>query len=202
MEIPPTPLWPLSLVGGLVTAAIAVYVWTRRQVPGAYVLFAAMVAIAELCITAALEERSPTLAGQIFWLRVQIVGYAFVPVFWFLLTLSYVGHPLPGRRAAALYVIPAITILLHWTNAWHHLYWSRVWIDRTGPITIMGRVYGPGLWTFMGYTYVLMAAGVFMLLRYLPRGRVQRRRTFAFLVAMALPLAANVLYMYEWFPVR
>lgn len=202
MEILPTPFWPLSLASGLVMGTLAVYVWTRRSVPGAYVLFAVLVSTAELCVTGALEERSTTLAGHVFWLHIQILGYAFAPIFWLLVTLDYVKRPLRSWQAAALFLLPVAAVLMHWTNAWHHLYWSRIWIDRTGTAPIMGRAYGAGFWVFVGYSYLALGGCTFLLLRFLVTSRTQHMRTLVLLGGMLLPCVANILYLFEWFPVR
>ena len=203
MEIPPTPFWPLSLASGLVMAALAVYVWLRRKsAPGSYVLFAALSAIGHICLTAALEERCTTLAGHLFWLHVQIPAYATVTVLWLLLVLNYVDRHLSPRYVAALFVVPVATVLMHWTNDWGHLYWSRVWVDHSGPAPIMGRTYGLGTWFFTAFNYVMVAAGLVLLLRFLSTNPLQRRRTLLLIGAMLLPFAANTLYYYDALPIR
>jgi len=182
--------------------ALAGYVWSRRRVAGAYVLFAALLSIADLCISGGLEGRSTTLAGHVFWQHVQILGYGSISVCWLLLVLEYTGrHPSP-RRAAMLFLVPVAAVAMHWTNGWHHLYWKRVWIDRTGPAPIMGREYGAGFWVFVAYSYLLLAAGVFVLLRFQRQRRTQSLRTLILLAAMLPPSLASLLYMFEWFPIR
>jgi|GEM_PF-2603914 len=203
MEIPPTALWLLSLASGLLMAIMAAYVWWRRHsAPGAYILCAALAAIAHICLTAALEEHATTLAGHLFWLHVQIPAYSCVAVLWLLLVLNYVGLRLPRWGVASLFVIPLATVFVHWTNSWGHLYWSRVWVDRSGPAPIMGRVYGPAIWVFMTFTYAMVSVGAYLLLRFLPAHPMRRRRTLVLLGAMVLPFVANTLYFYDLLPVR
>jgi PAS domain S-box-containing protein len=182
--------------------AMAVYVWTRRSLTGAYALFGTLVSVAYLLLFGAAEERSTTLAGHVFWQHVQIPGYAAMPVCCLLLALTHSGRPLRGWRAAALFAVPAGGVLLHWTDAWHHLYWRLVWIDRTGPAPIMGRTYGPGFWVVVTYSYLMIAGSVLVLVDFLLRSRAQRKRTVLFLVAVSVPCAASILYVFDWFPVR
>jgi PAS domain S-box-containing protein len=193
----------LSLVSGLLMVALAVYVWLRRKsAPGSYILFATLAAIAHICLTAALEERCTTLAGHFFWLHVQIPAYACITVLWLLLVLNYVDRPISSRRVATLFVIPAATVLMHWTNDWGHLYWSRVWVDHSGHAPIMGRTYGLGTWFFTAFNYVMVLSGLFLLVRFLTANPRQRRRTLLLIGAMLLPFAANTLYYYDLLPVR
>ena len=183
-------------------AALAVYVWTRRSVAGAYSLFATLVSIAFLLLTGAIEERSTTLAGHVFWQHVQITGYAAMPVCCLLLAFTYVARPVRGWRAAALFLVPASGVLVHWTNQWHHLYWSSIWIDRTARTPIMGRAYGAAFWILVAYSYLMTVASAFLLVNYLVRSRAQRTRTLVFLGAILFPCVASVLYVFDWFPVR
>src|SRR5450631_3424305 len=187
MQIQPNPLWPLSLGSGLAMGALAAYTWTRRFVPGAYVLFAALISICYLFVWGALEERSTTLAGHVFWQHIQIPGYAAMPVCCLLLALGYVERPLRGWRVAALFAIPVAGVLLHCTNPWHHLYWTRVWIDQTGPKPIMGRTYGVGFWLSVTYSYLITAASTLILVDFLPKNKALRPRTLTFLFGILLP---------------
>jgi PAS domain S-box-containing protein len=183
-------------------SSLAVYVWTRRSVTGARVLFATLVSIAELCLAGALEDHATTLAGHVFWQHVQIAGYAAMPVCAVLLCLGYVGHPWRGWRVAALFVIPVGGVLVHWTNQWHHLYWTRVWVDRSAATPIMGRSYGVGFWICVIYSYILVVAAGAILVPFLVRVRAQRMRTAVFLIGILLPSAASLFYVFEWFPIR
>ncbi len=202
MQLQPTTFWPLTLGSGLGLAALAVYVWTRRSAAGGYALFAILVSISYLFLFGTLEARSATLAEHVFWQHVQIPGYAVLPVFCLLLTVRYTMHPVRGWWAAALFVVPVAGILLHWTNDWHHLYWSRTWIDRSSQAPIMGRTYGVGFWICVAYSYLIAGSSVFMLLKFLARNRARRMRTFVFLGAILLPTVASLIYVFEWFPVR
>jgi PAS domain S-box-containing protein len=183
-------------------AALAVYVWTRRSVSGAYVLLATLISIGYLLVLGAIEERSTTLAGHVFWLHAQIPGYAAMPVCCLLLALGYAARPMRGWRVAALFVVPAAGVLLHWTNDWHHLYWSRIWIDQTGQTPLIGRTYGVGFWICVAYSYLMTGISAFILVAFLARNRAQRLRTLVFLGAILLPCVASLLYVFEWYPVR
>jgi signal transduction histidine kinase len=183
-------------------AALAAYVWTRRSVSGAYALFATLFSIAYLLVVGAIEERSTTLAGHVFWQHVQIPGYAVMPVCCLLLTFYYVARPLPGWRSAALFLVPVAGVLVHWTNDWHHLYWVRIWIDRTAQLPVMGRTYGAAFWLLVAYSYLMTGISIFLLAGMLVRNRAQRMRTLVFLGAITLPCGASLLYVFEWFPVR
>ncbi len=142
MHLLQTSIWPVTLGSGLGVAVLAVYVWTRRSAPGGYALCSILASIAYMLLTGVLEERSTTFADHLFWLHVQIPAYAVLPVCCLLLALSYTLRPMRGWRAAVLFVVPAAGVLLQWTNAWHHLYWTRIWPNGASRIPAVGRAYG------------------------------------------------------------
>jgi signal transduction histidine kinase len=183
-------------------AGLAAYVWRRRFVSGAYALFATLLSIAYLLVVGAIEERSATLAGHVFWQHVQIPGYAAMPVCCLLLALNYAARPPRGWRPVVLFLIPVAGVLVHWTNDWHHLYWVRIWMDRTARIPVMGRTYGAAFWLLVTYSYLMTGISIFVLAGTLVRNRAQRMRTLLFLGAITLPCGASLLYVFEWFPVR
>jgi PAS domain S-box-containing protein len=201
MDLLRTPFWALPLVTGFGAAILAAYVWTRRAVPGARVLLAALLCLAHWSIASAFEGRSTTLDGRLFWWQVEILGFAAIPISCFLLTRTYVGRPVRRRMAVVLYLVPAAAVLMLWTNDWHHLYWTRIWVDRSGPVPIMGRAYGEGFWVFAAYSYAAMAAGVVQIAAFLIRQHTERRRTLVFLGSVCMPWLANAIYIFDLNPI-
>ena len=201
MEVPAV-VWISPLVTGSAVAVLAGYIWLHRTVPGARILFAALLSVAYWSMTGGLEYRCMTVEGRLFWWRLEVPGLVMVPVLWFLLAYSYTGRPWRGWRAAALFVPALATVLMHWTSPTYHLYWKRMWIDTSGPIPTLGRVYGPGLWGYVVYSYVLITLTVITLLRHAWRHPAQRRQTSVLLASMMLPWVANVMYVFNVPPLR
>ncbi|HWB97333.1 MAG TPA: histidine kinase N-terminal 7TM domain-containing protein [Bryobacteraceae bacterium] len=190
------------MASGLVIAMASAYIWTKRSVPGAYLLLVAVGSVAWVCLAAAFEQRSATLADRIFWLHVQTPAYAAAPVCCFLMVRHYVRRPIGGRWSAALFLIPLYAVLLNWTNDWHHLYWTRVWVDRTSGVTLTGRVYGPGFWPYVAHTYLMLAASLYTLARSLRRKHMRSGQTLVMMAAVAVPFVASVLFVFHLLPIR
>src|SRR5262245_57545758 len=60
--------------------------------------------------------------------KLQYFGVALAPPLWAIMGLAYVGRRewLTPGRLAAFFIVPAITILLAFTNDSHHLLWRRL----------------------------------------------------------------------------
>ena len=201
MEVP-TIVWVSPLVTGGAVGVLAGYVWLHRTVPGTRILLAALLSIVYWSLTSGLEYRCLTADARLYWWRLEVPGIAAVPVLWYLLTRTHIGRPLRGWRAAALFAIPLATVAMHWTSSRYHLYWQRMWIDRSGPVPTLGRVYGVGFWVFVGYSYLLISVGVVLLLRFALRHPGQRRQTLVLLGSLLLPWVTNVMYVFEIEPLR
>ena len=104
-------------------------------------------------------------------------------------------------RIAALWIIPAFTVVMVFTNDWHHLIWQSVGINQlpTGPDTYY--VHGPVFWFATVYDYILMAIGTFLLFQTLRQERdVYRKQSAILIVAAAVPWLGNILYLSDLNP--
>jgi len=201
MTLPPALYWVLPLVTGSAIAVLAAYVWLRRSVPGARPLFAALVCIAYWSIATGLEYRSQTLEAHVMWWRAEVPAFCSLPVCCLLLVCCYIGRPIRGWRIPVLFLMPAATLVMHYANGWFHLYWTRIWLDRSGPLPTLGRVYGPGFWTSASYSYLLLVLSFVLLLVHFVRRPDQRGPTLVLLGSATLPWFANIIYVFDWSPV-
>ncbi|MFB6228135.1 MAG: histidine kinase N-terminal 7TM domain-containing protein [Halobacteriales archaeon] len=158
----------VSLLAGssLVTAGLGTHAWRRRDDHGARP-FAFMMAAATVwsaCYAVALTQ---TGGARLFWERTQWFGIATIPVFFFLFAMEYTGRDrFTTRRAvAALSVVPAVTLLLVWTNPAHGLIWRSYAFTETGGITVIEQWFGGWYWVNLLFAYGLVVAGSIALLR-------------------------------------
>lgn len=82
------------------------------------------------------EINAPTFDRAQFWNRFQYLGIPFVSALWLTISLMYTGYFYPLKRwlLALIYAVPVVSLLLRFTNHWHHLYFAalsyRVYDDR------------------------------------------------------------------------
>lgn len=98
--------------------------------------------------------------------RLQYLGIAFVPVPWLLFTLAYTGYDefVSARVAAALSVVPVVTIVLVWTNP-ADVFWTYSEVVLRDGIPVELHTYGPWFWVNLVYSYTLIGVGTFLVLR-------------------------------------
>jgi signal transduction histidine kinase len=190
------PLALALLLNGALAAALAVYAWPRRALPGARPFIAINVLAALASWAYAAHLQADDLAGRQFWLRMRFSWQAGLPLAVLVLCLELSGHRalVAGRRLAALTAIPLFFIALVWTNPWHELFLRRAPLDSASVAALtLGAVPGPGFWVFMAYAGVTMILSLLLLIdRSLGAGGVARSQSVLLLFALAIPLVATV----------
>jgi signal transduction histidine kinase len=128
------------------------------------------------------------------WTKLQYFAIFSVPPLWLLFSADYVRVPwLQGRGIRrAVFVIPALLVIVVLTNEQHHLYYLGA--DRVAGVTVYR--WGPLFWVGAAHSYLFMAGGTLLMLRGLrlfpPAFRGQ---TFLFVCAALIPWLGNAAYI-------
>jgi PAS domain S-box-containing protein len=194
-----TPFTLPLIFSGLISLAVAAVMWRRRPAVGAGPLALAALAAALWSLENAAEVACTRLEDKLFWANLEYLSITAIPVLWFTLAARYasLGRRPTRSQLLLLFVIPAVTNLLVWTNEYHGLIRQNVRLDLNGPYPIVAKTYGPWLWVHVAYVYSLLAAGsVFFFRLALRAPRVYRGQAVSLLVAGLLPWVTNVAYLY------
>ena len=186
-----------------VTLAIAVPAWQRRHWAGGHLLAALMTAVSLWSFAVGAESVSVVLRTKIFWSQVEYIGYGLTSSLFLLFVLQYTRniHRLKPLWFAGLFTIPAITIALAWTNPLHMLLWSGFTYVETTNIVIYHR--GPWFWVFAGYTYLLSAISIGVLIRAYIKACPHHKTLYCTIILSAVfPLLTGILYMIGWVPFK
>ena len=143
------------------------------------------------------EITQDSLAGKVLFVRLQFIGLSLLPVLWLLLTLEYVRVRLPRVVTLFLFLIPAVTQVLVWFIPPPNLFWVHPGLTGTiGRYMMIDYDYGPWFYyVHTPYTYLLiLVTAVFYVRAFLLYHRGYRKPIIYLLVAVALPLGADVLY--------
>ncbi len=194
----------ILLASAVMVAAVGIYAWRQRRVPGARPVAVISATAAAWSLANALEMAGTDLPTKLFWANVQYVCYGILPLASLAMTLHYAGQEqwLTRRRLAWLAVIPAITLALVWTEPLNGLVRQDVSLDTTGSFPVISKTYGPWFWVFAGYSYVLFSIAVYLLVQALRRASpLYRGQPMILLIALCLPLVWNILYSFGLSPV-
>ncbi|MBN1376059.1 MAG: diguanylate cyclase, partial [Dehalococcoidia bacterium] len=148
-------------------------------------------------ITYAGELSSLHLQGMLFWLSLEYLGVATIPVLWLMLALLYSGREqfVTTRSTILLFIVPVIIIVLVATNEIHHFVYRAVSLDTDGPFPMLSLERGPGYWINAVYAYVTLATGVvFLLDRLRHTHEMYRKQVVAMLLALLVPWVLNLFY--------
>ena len=153
----------------------------------------------------ALAISSVGASGDMWWTKVSYLGIVFMPVAWFVFCAEYSGATTRfGRREwVMLLVVPAITIVLVFTDGWHHLVWQDLRTTPGAGTPAFSPGFSTWFWVHTAYSYGVLLFGAALLVRMAIRSRrLHRTQTIVILVGLALPLVANVLYLADLQPRR
>ncbi|WP_135302909.1 histidine kinase N-terminal 7TM domain-containing protein [Haloarcula amylovorans] len=187
------------VASGVFVAALAMYAWERRDRVGAKPLAVLLTGQAIWCGCAAAAVLSRGTWWALFWSRAWYVGVALSVAGLFVFALEYTGHEKwLGRRTyvvlaiepALLLVAAAVTPSLLYTTAGQ------------SPARMLGWtiVSGDLFWAHVVYSYLLIAVSSVLIIRFaLSSGELYRKQVYGFLIAIFLPWAGNIAYLFTDF---
>ena len=103
-------------------------------------------------------ELSSSTAETIFLsLKIEYLGAPLVAVFWFIFALHYNDYSIKSKTVLALlFVIPAITVVMLYTNDQHHFHYKTFVVDTSGPFPVA--VTQKGWWYYVDFIYKMFVA--------------------------------------------
>jgi PAS domain S-box-containing protein len=117
-------IWPM-LASAVLMAALGVYGWRRRTVPGALPFVFSMLFWSLMAMGAVLELAAVDVVAKISWLKFQFFwqGPGAVAGVWFVLAYAHLSRFLTRRNLILLSVFPLLGSVLILTNDAHHWIW-------------------------------------------------------------------------------
>jgi diguanylate cyclase (GGDEF)-like protein/PAS domain S-box-containing protein len=185
------------LIAAAFSAAVALAAWQRRAAPGAGGLMFYLIAQAVWAGTYALRWLVADPAAQLFWLDATYFGVACNVTFMLICILDLTGraHLLTRRNLALLAVVPLLTVLLLWTDAWHGLFFGG---QHSTSAILSG---GPWFWFFVLYSYAQIVVLIVLLIQaFLRAASLYRLQIGSLLFATALPVIGNLLSLAGFSP--
>ncbi len=191
-------LIPISLILlSALYAGVGLLIWGRRPglaiTPFAWMMFG----VAVWSLGYGLEFLAPSLSGKLFWVKIEFIGAFSVAIFLFFFCAAYTGHSnlLTKRNQALLWIIPVITLMLAWTNQYHHLIWEATSIGNFGRLTFLASDFGIWMWLQVAYSYTLIVlAFVFLILEVVRSPRPYNLQAGIVLLGVLFPWVGNFLY--------
>ncbi|GAB4243354.1 MAG: hypothetical protein Kow00129_02440 [Thermoleophilia bacterium] len=184
---------------GTVSLLVAVFLYRRRAVPGSLHMALLNAAVSLWAFATAFRVAGSSLESMIFWHKVELLGMAPIGVTFFVFSARYVGRSewVTGRRLVLLSLVPAITIVLGWTNELHHIHWAELYLVTGGEFPVLGEKTTTWWWIDTLYAYGLIIFAVLLLLgRFLEEPGLYRRQAASLIMAALLALSVDAVYIF------
>ena len=195
----PALVYPAILFGtAIISVSLAAFLLGRRETPAVKPFILLLVALAQWAFFYALEVIAPTLASKVLWAKLQYPAIVSVPALWLGFVLHYTGQKqrLINRSFLALAAVSLITVLLTWTNELHGLMWSRTALVQHSSLLLLDVFYGPWFWVHVAYSYLALAIGMGLLVRFvISSWTLYRQQALMLLLGALLPWVANTVYI-------
>lgn len=195
-------LWSLILSALVLCVLVGITIpYARDRIGRIFLLFLGAALLWIVGFIFEITQESP--AGKILLVRLQFIGISLLPMLWFLLSAEYVKSPVKKWVWSVLLVVPLITQIFVWAVPYPNLFWGTPTLtESAGPFTMIDYDYGP--WFYFvhapyGYLLILTAV-VFYVRSLLLYHREFRRPIFLLLIAIALPIVADIVYILGFSP--
>jgi PAS domain S-box-containing protein len=193
----PNPYAFVLFLFTLVTGGVALYAWRHRAMVGMAPAFT-LLGITIWTLGYGVATGVHDLGARLFWAKFQHLGIAITPVALIAFVLHYTNRTqwLTWRRLPLLAIVPFFGVVLAWTNELHGLIWAHVDLVIEDSVAFLRIQYGPYLWFYAAYNYLLVLASVIVFLQtYLRSSHLQRRQSAVMLIGVLCVAAANLLYL-------
>lgn len=186
-----------ALFGTVISLVVARLADRGMRPPAGFYLSLMSILIAWWCFTQWTSLLWINQDYRFFLAKLQYLAVCFVPVFWLFTALSFAGYShFVKRWRLFLCVIPVITLVLAFTNEFHHLVWAS-FVVVPGDIRLQIE-YGPWFEVASVYAYTMVLTGTLIMAF---RIGLTRRFWPQLLVAVVAPfvvIGVNLPFIMGW----
>lgn len=161
-----------------------------------------LLAMASWAFGYGMELAADHLSAMLWWIKVEYIGIALIPAFWLFFALEFSGCrallTLPNQ--IIILVIPILTLLLVWTNAWHHWHYEKTELVMLSGIPLLSLTTGIWYNIHLLYFYLLLAAGIAVLYTTKNQSTLYQKQRTIITAAALIPWLFNMLYLTRFRP--
>jgi len=187
----------LVSVSGIFNVFLCLYVLFRKQeIPGSRTFIWYTAALSVYSFAYAFSLASDTLWKVKLWTVVEYIGMPFSAPLGLMIILQYLGWKVTRRQAAAMLVVPSVTLLMVATNDYHQLFYKVFRMKEGMPLPYLEIEIGEwyivhGIFT----SSCLLAATVLLLSRWRQTRKSYRPQLATLICGQFLPMITAFLYL-------
>ena len=192
------------MVSAFIILSLGIYSYNKRSSKlHTYFIFF-MISIFFWCLGAGMEFFSIAIWAKVFWIKITYIGAATVAPLWFIFVLNYAKYDkyLKPMYIRLIFLIPAIVIVMAFTNEWHKLLWPNIIPTSSQPGAILIYEHGPVFFINMIYSFSLTIIGLIILIKTLINSSRKYRQQISILILVGLiPLIFCSIYAFHMLPI-
>ena len=183
----------------IINAFLIVYLSKKKsknQLNKVFILALSLLILWSIGLIAQITLSGPLNIEPIYFDYFVYIGACLVPVAVFFMGLIYANTKIEfKKRYLLLFVIPIISLIVLWTNDYHHLFYEHYSVD------FQGNVYGPYATIHNIYSYVLLALGIIYMLKFsIKNSGFFSKQSLLIVLGVSVPLVVNILGTFKIIP--
>ena len=186
------------ILSGIITLLLCINIFRKYEIVVRWFGFMVL-SIAIWALSYGFELATTNLEEMLFWIDFEYLGVAFMPACWFFFIVKFTGKDewITKRNLILVLVIPLFTLLLVWTNEFHHLHYKSVSVDSSGPFPLLDIERGPWYFFHTLYFYVMLLWGIVLLVnKFRKADKVFKKQNLLILISAFIPWIANLFYFF------
>ena len=199
--MPDVPAWvPVLVLATGVYVALALRLLHYRSGPGTRTIGVCMLFLALWIVSALAEYSTGSLEAMLLAAKTKYSAIALVPPLFLLFLVRHLERlVVRPSHLAALFLIPALTIAVTWTNDSHGWMWVREALD--GQQGTRRASWGPWLWrVHLPWSYLLVGTSLVLIAaEWWRESKLHRAQVALLFSATLLPSVVNVLFTLGFF---
>lgn len=117
------------------------------------------------------------------------IGTCFLPITIFFMALILKNTKIKFKKIyLTLFIIPILSLLVLWTNDWHHLFYKHY------SLIMSDTIFGPYFYIHSFYTYIILFISIFILLQTsFKTSGIFSKQSILFIIGTCIPIVVNLL---------
>jgi len=158
------PFAIFSILSALIALSASFIAW-RRPAPGSFMLGLLLLAMAIWSGFYSTRWMDIPLEVKAVWFDLMYIGVVALPTLYLLFILTFTHNEiwLTKRNLLLLSIQPMLSVLLQWTNGYHHLFYLSMNAVQENNFMAVDLIRGPWYFIHVVYSYIILAIAFFIL---------------------------------------
>lgn len=169
---------------------------TKNQIKRIFVINIALIIILTLSVLCQILFAKKYNIEPVKFEYFSYIGGCFLPVSVFFTGLVFAKTKIKFKKKyLLLFIIPIISLLILWTNDYHHLFYKQY------SVNISETIYGPYMAIHNIYSYVLLAVGLIYMLKFsIKNAGFFSKQSLLIVLGISAPVIVNILGTFKIIP--